>query len=173
MAKSRDDTKEEILSSSPYKKFKRIVKMMREQFDPVKIEEELRMIHAGRLVRNMKASGIDPKQMMEAVAREVGNRSRVVEIRVSLVDQKIELEKTLNAIQNYLLSEFEVEGLKYKNDKKAYFSRYVKPASDLLVSIEKLIDNCDTIVKDIDQAGFGTKLIKECLDMIYVKERSI
>jgi hypothetical protein len=170
---SREDLREEIISSKTYKKFKRIVENIRDQFDPGAIDSEIKTLHAGRLVRNLTASKINAQKMIEAVSREVSYRSRIVEIRISLVDQRINLKRSLSVIKNYLLSEFVVEGLRTKSDRQAYFSRYLGVAEFLLAEIDRLISNCDYIVKDIDQAGFGTKLIAESLEMIYVREKSI
>jgi hypothetical protein len=171
---NRDELKEEILESKTYRKFKKVVSAIRDQFDPGKIDAEIKSLHSGRLTRSMgSATKINPKQMIDAVIREVANRSRLVEIRVNLVEQKVNLEKAIKAIRNYFLSEFQVPGLKYKTDRVAYFSRFYREAQFLLDEIDRLIDSCDHFVKDIDQTGFGTRLIKECLDMIYVKERSI
>jgi hypothetical protein len=174
LRRSREDLREEILDSKTYKKFQRIVTSIRDTFDPGKIEQEIKSLHAGRLARGFgSASKVNPKNMMDASVRELANRSRLVEIRVGLVEHAVNLRKATGALKDYLLSEYQIEGLKTKTDRLAYYSRYFRQANFLYDEVDRLIDACDHFVKDIDQAGYNLKIIKECLDMIYVKERSV
>lgn len=171
---NRERLKEKILGAKVFKKYRRILATIESQFDPIRIDTEIKTMHAGRLVRNLDPKKMDPRTLIEANIREISYRSRFVEIRVSLTSHKTNLEKTISAVRKFLISEYGAEsGIKTISERRQYFDRYFRAGISVIGEIDYLLDMLDRFVQDIDQSGFALKRLQGLLEMIYTREKSI
>lgn len=173
MKAGRDNIKELITGTKPYKKYRKILKTIEEGVDLKALEKEIKDIHFSRTVRHLQPTKINQKNMIEASLKEVQGRARLVEIKANLLEYKMNLEDMVAAVKKYTYSEFQIDGIKTKTDRKDYMSRYFRSADRFLAQLEYITRLVDSFVEDIDSSSFKFNNLVKLLEMIYQRERTI
>jgi hypothetical protein len=173
MAQDREELRDSIRSCKPYKRYKRILREIESKFDPETIKTGAKNMHSARLSRTIDPKKMSPKMLIEAHARDIQYRARYVELLVSLESHKTDLNPLVLAVKKYLMSEFPLEGAKYKNEKQAYFDRYFRDADQLVAEVDHLIKMLLWFIEDIDKSSYRMRDLVKLVEMVYSKESRI
>lgn len=161
-----------IREDSDYKKFKTIVKTTRERLKLEADRKEAMSLHAGRISRSIYgARRFSPKTLLEAEAQEMGNRSRLVEIRVRASNELSVLDEAIKTIRGYISTEYDVDLREFGTveQRRAMIDRVIKSAVNLKSEGEDFLAMLDTFIKDLDQAGFK---LRDCIEILKLLDSS-
>jgi hypothetical protein len=162
---------EELKSDEQYLAFKRIVSTV---FRSMNIDENLKeaeFLHKSRKSRTLHSRKMQVTDLQEAILNDMGNRSRLVEIRTLLTRQQELLSTAISTIRRHI-KVFHKEALSEEApkalDKTAYIDNLIDKPLRMQSRIDWATSIIDTYVKDIDQTGYSLKssvdLIKFILD---------
>jgi len=174
MRHDRTELEEEIIACKPYKRYKRILQGIKDQFDPEALREEMRGLFQARLTRDIRPKKVDPKVLLDANAVDVSYRSKLVDMRVNLAEYRKTITDASSAVRKWILSEYtDIAGVKTSEQRKNYVDRFFRGSNRLTADIDNLMEQLEWYIKDIDSAGFRMKDMKDLVEMIYTRERSI
>jgi len=168
------ELKEEIKQTDVIKRYRRILKIFRVKFDPLKIKNEALSMHQGRLSRSLEIKATTPKRLTRASQIDTAYRARMVELSVELKSQQTDLKTAIKEVKRYLLTEWSDRLANKKlTDRRMFFDRFTKEGEAVVDEIFTMISMLDKFVEDIDKAGYSLKLSLDCLKLTYAPERII
>jgi len=159
----------DIRADENYKKFAGILSATRSKINLDASLQEVIGLHTARSSRNlMGASRYSPKTIIDAAAKDISNRARLVEIRVRNDIALSHLREAMAAIRRYIITEYADDLRDYAtvDQRKALVERVLKSANELISEGESLLSTIDQFVKDLDQSGYAIKAIVECLKLL-------
>lgn len=140
------------------------------QLDLDALQTELMTMHSSRATRALRSSKLlssSTRILVDATALDMGYRSRAVEIQVIVLSEMLARDEILSALRKYILSRF-VEQLKTSfktvTAQRAYIDVLLESQLAVSKTMSHVLQVAKLIVDDIDQAGWGLKLIKETLE---------
>ena len=168
---SKLDLLSEIKEDRIVLKFKDTCSSVASQIPLPRLLKEAHVLHTDRTSRTLFRHAMSPTKLYEARLKDMSNRARLTEIKVSLIKQKSILEGALSNVRKHILSKYG-EGLKAVGStaemRRALLDRTLSSGLELISDIEVAADELDLYIKDIDQAAFGfrdaTELIKLMVD---------
>lgn len=165
---------EAVKGTPQYKQYRRILKTVMESVDLAALEKEAKTLHQSRPSRHLTPKQISPRVLTEAHMRDIANRARLVEIRVSLAEHQAQLELCVRTVRGFLTIEFgDASPATNRDDRRAYFDRYFRNGIAFLDEVNRIIAMLDLFIKDLDQCGFSMRNLVTLLQMIYTPERSV
>lgn len=168
----RVDPKDELIAllkkDPQLKKFRNITVALREQIHIEKDRAEALSLHASRSSRTLYSKIPSAKHLLDASLKDMSFRSRMAEIRVVNTTYTSTLEEAVKAIKRHINTEYYDLLNEYSNveSKKNMIDRVVKTALELQGECAALIDLLDTLIKDIDQSGFGLRNAVEVMKLL-------
>lgn len=164
-----DKLKMSLLKDDTFKRYRQIVKTIKDKIDLEELEDEMMRLHSGRISRTLYGTTPSGDKLQSASLQDSSNRSRLAEIQVRVTKQADILHIAMDATRIYLAGEFRdyVDDLKTKGERTAFFDGYLKNGVVLLAKMRSFSNRIDIIVKDIDQTGFSLKRSVDILELIY------
>ena len=140
------------------------------------LQTEIERIHKMRKIRRLDVD--DPKfldSLISAATQEIGNRSRLVEISVQVVKAVDLLQEGCDNLQDYLLVEYAsyLQPFKTKEERTNIVSTAIRPFTKFINKATVLKTQCDMVIKDIDQGGYGLRLMVDAYRVHRAPERNI
>lgn len=160
----------DLLAEDPqYQKFIEISQSVRETLTLDRFLKEAEVMHKGRKVRTLNARKISPIDLQEAIIADLGNRSRLTEIRTLLARQSEILGTALSTIKRHLRAKH-ADYLKSRfstvSERNSFLDVVLAKPRDILSQVESAEDMLELYVKDLDQASFSYRNSLELLKMI-------
>lgn len=162
----------DIREDENYKKYKRVLKLIKKRLDIERDRSEVMSIHASRGSRAIYGEKQYSKKVLyEANAKDLMHRSRLTEIREMNSIQISYLKEARDALHRYILTKYKIEMRSYSNQqaRKALLDSVTKAASEMIAESQALIDTIDMFIKDIDQAGHSIRHMVDILKLIAEK----
>jgi hypothetical protein len=159
----------EVKVDAKYTKFRNIVKAVHDRLNLDADRKEAFALHASRTSRTLRSKKqYSPKALMDAALTDLSARARLVEIRVKASYHLGLLDDAMNAMRRHLVTQYNDEISKYSNEaqRNALIQRVQGTALDLAEEGKEFMAMLDTIIKDIDQAGFSLRTMTECLKLL-------
>lgn len=171
--KKPTNSKEEFrlaLSTDPkFKKFLRIVDNVKAKLNIEADKKEALMLLASRTSRSLHGKkAFSPTAIIDASLKDLSTRSRLVEIRVQATVHVSLLNEAIDAAKRHMSTEYYELLSEYKTveQRRAMLDRAVKSALEIAIDAKSLVEMLDTIIKDIDSAGYALKSATECLKLM-------
>lgn len=163
------DLLDSIRNDDEYKKFKRIIKLELDRLNIEQDQKEVLSLHSSRLSRSI----YDKRQysaqvLIDASMMDLSFRSRIVEIRVKASLHVSIMQAAISSIKKYIYSKYVQNSAQFSTEasRQAYIDTVLKNYVKAVDAVESFLQLCDTIVKDIDQAGFNLRNMLECLKLL-------
>ena len=160
---------EEIRGDAEYVKFKRILKTTQQRLDYEIILSEAQSLHQSRVVRGLYGKkAYSPKNILDAAAQEMANRSRLVELRVRIASELSILEQALMIAKKYVATEYadELNEFRTSDQRKGFVDRVFRVAVEYLAEGQQIIDTLDLLVTDIDKASYHISTMRDVLSLL-------
>lgn len=146
--------------------------------DVKKYREEIRTLHAGRKVRTLKAKIVVrnfSNKFMDAALQNSAYRSRIVEIKMIMLDRKHELEEYLEALKKDLkvrYSEDLAETYRTINERDNAVAVVLSDAMSIIRNVDNACKYADLVIEDIDQSGWTMKHLMSAVELQVGKKSS-
>jgi hypothetical protein len=134
-----------------------IYRSVRTNVNITSLEEEINTLHLTRLTRKLSSGAVTIIKLNKAITTDMQVRSRLIEVRCSIRNNLISLVTAIEVGSNHVQSTYAANlrstcstAQERKQAIDTIFERYIK----LRVRIECLLDNLDSIIKDIDQSSY-------------------
>lgn len=163
------DLRSLLKKDDTYKRYRAILKTVKESFDIEKHLKEAGYLHRKRKSRLLFEARVSPQKLQEAILIDMSSRSRMVEIRVMLLNEQELLSTAISLGKKHVRATYSDELKEYGSTKEAQVlvaERFFASGATVLSEIDKAISILDLFVKDIDQAGFGLRNVTETLKMV-------
>lgn len=158
-----------IRGSKEFAKFKTIVETAKSRGDVVGGTAEALSLHASRLSRGIRGKDrYSPQVLIDASLQDMSNRARLVELRVKNDMQLATVREAIAAMSKHINTEYSDDLRDYStvDQRRALVDRALKNSKEYLAEGEAFLATLDTLIKDIDQAGYSIKAIIECLKLL-------
>lgn len=165
-----------IRGDTRYKKFKKILMASKDKLDFEKDRQEALMLHSGLLVRTIYGKKLySSKTLLESLSQVQANRSRLVELRVRSSIELSYVQEASKALRRYVYTTYadDLKEYRTKDQREALFLRLTAVAEEFLSEGESHLGLLDTLIKDLDQAGFAMKNMVETFKLLDGKEGKI
>jgi hypothetical protein len=164
-----DVLKMSLLADDTYKKYKNIVKTIKDRIDIDEIDAEIMRLHSGRISRTLYGTTPGGDRIMSAALQDSSHRSRMAEIRVRITKQADLLNITLDATRIHLSKAFadEMSDIRTKAERMGYFDTHLTIGIILHAKLDSLITRIDTLIKDIDQTSYTIQHAVKILELVY------
>ena len=169
--KSLDSIKQDPV----YVKYKNVLRLVKNGSDLVKIREEADFLHKKKLSRKLHEMRIAPAALQDAVANDLSNRARMVELKAFVLNQLELLSSTLSLTKKHLRVEyrdvFSAFG-KTRDMQTLLLDKILSSGNEVLSQLESTNTLLDVYIKDIDQSGYAMSTIKETL-ILFLKAKEV
>ena len=132
--------------------------------------EELESLHARRDIRSLNSSSLLQSAQKVALDNNIDNqtvRSRCVEIKMRAMKQYVVFEKSKDLLRKYIPAKY---GKMLKDTASTVHERrevvdyILNSVSDRMARMKHVVDLCDLIIDDCDQAGYTLMRINTLLE---------
>jgi hypothetical protein len=141
----------DIKEDPNYKKFRLVVKGVREKLKIERDQAEAMGLMANRTSRSLHGrKQFSPKSLLEATSNDLSARARLVEIRVRATVNLDLLQEACDALRNHIYTEYAQELKQFGSSaeqRKALVERVQGTARTLMTEGKALVDVLDQIVK--------------------------
>ncbi len=160
----------DVRASEEFQKFKKIVERAKSKADIDGGMAEALSLHTSRLSRGLRGKDrYSPHVLIDASLQDMSNRARLVELRVKNDVQLETVNEAIHAMARYIATEYAEDlrdEFKTAAQRNAFADRVMKNAKKYLADGQAFIATLDTLIKDIDQAGYNIKAAIECLKLL-------
>lgn len=153
-----------------FKANQRILKRAISQIDPDAVIKEITSLHTTRGLSSTKRRDFfkDNSRVIDASLDEISKRSRLTTLKLSCLKIKSDVEIANSNLRKYLLSKYapklKSSGHTTQTAQRAYVEQEMKESLSFVKSLDMVMDMCDIVINDIDQAGWGLKRIQASLE---------
>lgn len=147
-----------------YKRFKLIIQTASERLRIEDDRNEALALHASRTSRKLYGNkAYSPKAIIDASENDMQARSRLVEIRVKASMQITLIKEAMEAIKEYVVTEYASDMSAYSNEqqRKAVIARIHTVANGIHSDGEQFLDLIDRIIVDIDKSSYHLTTTKD------------
>lgn len=173
---NEEDFLERVKEDEIYKKYRSILKTVRGGLDILAVKKEAQSLHAARISRSLYEKRVIPSKLIEAEAQDSSNRSRLAELRVSLINEQELLDTTIKLCKKHLKSEYHDEYMSLSGTATGRNNRvdqlFMK-GSEYLEQLNTTMSILDIYMRDIDASGFKHTNIKELFKILLGKKESL
>lgn len=165
----------EIRQDPHYEIFLRVLEATRKNINLETAITEAKGLHTSRTSRSLTGNDrYSPKKLIDAVAKDLSTRARLVEIRVSNDRKLSHLREAMEALRRYIATEYNEELREFSTaeQRRNFVDRVLKSANSLLTEGESLLATLDVLIKDLDQASHAMRHIVDCLKLMENKHGS-
>lgn len=173
---SYKDLRDSLVETPAYRRFKSVLAGLDTGGVTVDVLiREARDLHAARPVRTMFSKTVSPSVMQKAVLEDLSNRSRLVEMKVTLLSRLELVSLSVSLVKNTLQTQFS-EQLKELGstavDRKAIVDRLVQKGTEAVTALESAIQILDEYIKDLDQASFALGRAVKVMEILLDKREA-
>lgn len=136
-----------------------------------RVLNEAASLHAARPSRTLYRVALQPTKLYEANAHDLRARSRIVELRVSLMVQVLPFKRALDRLSKYLKVTYADdlnELSSTERGRKVILDAVLGQFTELMDEINDTISVLDVYIEDIQSAGYGltnsTHILQKLLD---------
>lgn len=165
-----------LKADTRYKKFRKAVEAAQERVDFEKDRSEALNLHSSLLVRSLYGKKqYSSKTLIEAVSQVQANRSRLVELRVRSSIHLSYIKEYSANFRRYVYTQYSdtLKSYKTRDQRDALLLRLTAKAEEFLSEGESHLNLIDTLIKDLDQAGFAMRHMIDVLKLLDGKEGKI
>lgn len=165
----------EIKRDAHYQTFARILENTTKHVNIDAAMEEARTLHTSRYSRALTGKDrYSPKKLIDAAAKDMSVRARLVEIRVSNDRKLSHLQEAMEALRRYVFTEYadDLQEFSTAEQRRAFIDRVLRSANELIAEGKQLLSTLDTLIKDLDQTSHAMKHIVDCLKLLENKHGS-
>lgn len=158
-----------LTQDSEYQKFRNIVRTVQSTTHIDKTLKEAEFLHASRKARSLHAHRLSPNALQEAILNELGNRSRLVELRTLMSRQYELLVTSIETIRRHVRVRYseDVGALaKVQADKSRVVDQLLATPIKMKSELASAFDIMDMYIKDIDSASYALRNNVDLLKMI-------
>lgn len=172
---SNADRLRRILAKDPeYERFKSVVKRFSMAEELETIMAEIETLHRTRKSRKLHSISPNPRDIVDASLEDSSFRSRAVEILMRMMRSKCAIERALDAVSGYIVTEYgDYIDSKTKAERERFIrvinTRALKYLDDLTSSIEIIRE----FISDLDKNSYSIKNAIEALSILYKRETVI
>lgn len=153
-----------IRNDETYQRFKRILKNA-SQTDLAKTYEEIKSLHAGRLIRGMTRK-VSAKKLISAVTQDQAYRSRLVEINMTVTHEYASLKVCYDATKDKLSAKYSKQlGVRSIADRDTYWRSVLSKGVTRLENLSNTIELLNMVIEDIDKAAWSAKTTLQAFDL--------
>lgn len=166
---------EKIKSDPVYVKYKNILKELQSSSDLMKIKDEAEFLHRKKLSRKLHELRVSPQTLQDAIVNDFSNRSRLVELKVLILNQEELLSSTIDLTKKHLRVEYQEELLSFgaTRDKQVMIlDKILAKGLEFLSQLVAVGRELDLYLKDIDQTGYGLSNVKDTL-VLFLKNKEV
>lgn len=169
-----DSLRASLLKDDTFKKYRMIVKNLKEKMDLEELYEEVMRLHAGRTSRTLYGTTPGPEKIQNAALQDSSYRSRFTEIRVKVGKYADTLEIALDAVRIHLSTQYadSLPALKTKAERMGYFDGHLKVGLEFHRRMESLCKQVDLIIKDIDQNSYTIQHCIKVIELLYSRNNN-
>lgn len=163
------DLQEQLKSDDTFQRYRSILRTVRGTLDLEKQLKEASYLHKRRKSRKLFELRVSPIKLQEAILEDMSNRSRLVEIKVLLLDQQELLSTAIGLGKKHVRATYASLLSTYGTTKEAHMLVVEKVFSaglKTLAEIDNAVAILDLLIKDIDQAGFGLRNSVDVMRML-------
>ena len=170
-----DVLKARLLQDDAFRKYKQILKSMKEKHDLEDLLNEATTMHNGRLSRTLKGTNPGPQKIADAALQDGSHRGRLSAMYATLIRQRDLLEIAVNAAKIHITAQYgeDIPGFRTKGERSAYLDHYVSGGVKFLANIDSILKVLETYIKDIDNMHFQLKLAFQTLSLVYDKNKEM
>jgi c-di-GMP-related signal transduction protein len=170
-----EDLKSALKSDSEYRRYRSICSSVETSLPYEALCEEIDQIQVARQVRTSALSEMKPRELLSVSMDEVSHRARLSEILVHSKRRRHDLGAVMDGMWNYIASEYhdELKDLRTKDERSTAITAALKKGYAHLASLDSLVDQCETAIKDIDQTSFSLSRIASLYELIIRKEHLV
>ncbi len=170
-----DRLRKQLLNDDAFKRYKVLVKTLKEKYDFDAMLDEVHTLHDGRMSRNLKGTNPGPQKIADAALQDGSYRSRMASLYARMIERRDLLEITVSAAKAHIQSNYgnDLPGFRTKGERSAYLDSYVAGGVKLLSRIDTLLKVIENYIKDIDQMHFQLKLAHQTLALVYDKNKEM
>jgi hypothetical protein len=164
-----------LANDDAFKKYRRIVKAIKENYDLEAIMEEAHTLHSGRSSRNLKGTNPGGQKIADAALLDGSYRSRMSQLLVKLFRQRDLLEISIQAAKAHIVKDYgdSMPTYRTKAERSNALDIYVASGVTMLSNIESVIRCLELLIKDIDQMSFTLRLSYQCVEIVADKRREL
>lgn len=150
----------EIRADSNYAKFMEVLTSVESAIDLAQLEKELKLLHSARPSRNLRTATLTPINAWNAVASDLSNRARLIEIHVSVYRSAQVLEAAIDQTRSYL-------SVRYQDDinavarnapaRKQFMDYILRKGTETHSALQAFLEIVNMYVRDIDQAAYALR----------------
>ena len=158
-----------IREDPEYKKFKKIISIEEEKLHLEQDQTEVLSLHSSRISRTIyDKRQYSPQILMDASTMDLSFRSRMVELRVKASLHISMMEAAINSIRKYIYTKYAKQNpsLSTEAARNSFIDTVLKNYIADIDRAKAFITLCDTLIKDIDQAGFNLRNMLDCLKLL-------
>lgn len=158
-----------IRKDPEYLQFRRIIKLEQSK---LKVEEDIKEVlslHASRTSRTIyDKRQYSPQAIVDATTMDLSFRSRMVELRVKASLHISLMQAAIGSIRKYIYTKYAKPCGAFTTEaaRNSFIDTVLKNYISDVENAQSFIQLCDTLIKDIDQAGFSLKNMLECLKLL-------
>lgn len=170
-----DDLKLVLKKDSRYLRYKSIGRTIEQTLPYETLCAEIDMIQTARKVRTATLGDLQPRELLDVSMDEVSHRARLTEILVQAKRKRHDLAAIVDGVWGYIAAEYadELSTFRTKDDRSQAISSCMGKGYELLSSLDSLIDQCETTIKDIDQTGFALSRIANLFELVLRRENLV
>lgn len=149
-------------------RFFRMLEAYQQKTNFERIETESAALHAGRTSPSLSRKSISVSSLLDANARDVSARSRLVELYVLVVRTRDSIDVARDSVSGYIHNKYRLQ-LKERFGTDAATKRYVARLMDEAIiftaTLDSLASQLNKYIEDIDKAGYALRNKMELLRM--------
>lgn len=170
-----DDLKLALKKDSRYLRYKSIGRTIEETLPYETMCAEIEVIQSARKVRTGSLSDLQPRELLDVSMDEVSHRARLTEILVQAKRKRHDLAAVIDGVWRYISTEYadELRDFRTKDERSQAVTTCMGKGYELLSSLDSLIDQCETTIKDIDQTGFALSRIANLFELVLRRENLV
>lgn len=138
-----------------------------------RLADEVMALHDSRASRELKAGRIIAPKVLDSVAVNNANRSRIAAIHAMAARKKALLEIPLKSLLDEIWvvhGGFLDANYRTKEEKERYIRNMLDPVYRKIRNYESLIELCEIVMNDIDASGRSMYVISEVLKLANKRE---
>lgn len=169
-----ESLKKQLLDDDTFLKYRSIRQTASAQLPYESLCDELERIQQSRAVRTA-VHNLRPNQLLEVSLDEVNHRARLTEILVKAKRNRAMIQPVVDGVWNYIASTYvdELKTFKTSADRQSAISTVLNAGYTLISELDSLIEQCELVIKEIDQSSFSLSRVATLMELTIRNERLV
>jgi chemotaxis methyl-accepting protein methylase len=157
--------RDEVTSSEIYSDYSKILKRAQSVFDYQDAVQEVIDLHNGRSSRKLKPAEFSVKRMVDANIQDQANRSRIVELRMSVLKLYSTLEFAMGAVGDFMIAKYGKQLGTNSEERQARVATLTTAGGKFLQRLNSFLEISEEAIKDIESTSWTFKEITKELEL--------